>query len=81
MHPNPDIVWILAKRPFFLRKLERNSRYVIREFNEILFTKIEVEDISNIWCQQDGATCHKAETKSIFKIYLADPHKKWTSVW
>ena len=29
--------------------------------NEFLFTKIEEEDISNIWLQQDGATCHTAE--------------------
>ena len=29
--------------------------------NEILFTKIEEEDIGNIWFQQDGATCHTAE--------------------
>ena len=29
--------------------------------NELLFTKIEEEDIDNIWFQQDGATCHTAE--------------------
>ena len=29
--------------------------------NEFLFTKIEGEDIDNIWFQQDGATCHTAE--------------------
>ena len=29
--------------------------------NEILFTKIEEENIGNIWFQQDGATCHTAE--------------------
>ena len=29
--------------------------------NEFLFTKIEEEDIGNIWLQQDGATCHIAE--------------------
>ena len=29
--------------------------------NELLFTKIEEEDIGNIWFQQDGATCHTAE--------------------
>ena len=29
--------------------------------NEFLFTKIEEKDIGNIWFQQDGATCHKAE--------------------
>ena len=29
--------------------------------NEFLLTKIEKEDIDNIWFQQDGATCHTAE--------------------
>ena len=28
--------------------------------NEFLFTKIEEEDIDNIWFLQDGATCHTA---------------------
>ena len=28
--------------------------------NEFLFTKIEEEDIGNIWFQQDGATSHTA---------------------
>ena len=26
-----------------------------------MFTKIEEEDIGNIWFQQDGATCHTAQ--------------------
>ena len=29
--------------------------------NEFLFTKIEEEDIANIWFQHDVATCHTAE--------------------
>ena len=29
--------------------------------NEFSFTKIEEEDIGNIWFQQDSATCHTAE--------------------
>ena len=29
--------------------------------NEFLFTKIEEQDIDNIWFQQDGATCHTTE--------------------
>ena len=29
--------------------------------NAFLFTKIEEEDINNIWLQQDSATCHTAE--------------------
>ena len=28
---------------------------------KFLFTKIEEEDIANIWFQQDGAKCHTAE--------------------
>ena len=30
-------------------------------WNEFLFSKIEEENIGNIWFQQDGATCHTAE--------------------
>ena len=30
-------------------------------FNEFLFTKIEEEDIGNIWFEQDGVTLHTAE--------------------
>ena len=30
--------------------------------NEFLFTKIKKEDIGNIWFQQDGSTCHTADT-------------------
>ena len=29
--------------------------------NEFLFTKIEEEDIDNIWFQKDSVTCHTAE--------------------
>ena len=29
--------------------------------NEFLFTKIEEQDIGNIWFQEDGATCQTAE--------------------
>ena len=29
--------------------------------NDFLFTKIEEQDIGNIWFQRDGATCHTAE--------------------
>ena len=48
-----------------------SSRYwaMLKEF---LFTKLEEEDIGNIWFQQDGATCHTAEAthdvlRSIFE--------------
>ena len=29
--------------------------------NEFLFTKIQEEDIGNIWFQQEGSTCHTVE--------------------
>ena len=40
-----------------------------------MFTKIEEKDISNIWFQQDGATCHKAEAtinvlRPVFEIRI-----------
>ena len=38
-----------------------NSLITIAMLNEFLFTKIEKEDIGNIWFQQDDATCHTAE--------------------
>ena len=39
--------------------------------NEFLFTKIEEEYIGNIWCQQDGATCHTAEaTLDVLRPFL-----------
>ena len=34
--------------------------------NEFLFTKIEEENIGNIWFQPDGAKCHTAE--AIFDV-------------
>ena len=42
-------------------------------FNEFLCTKIEEENIDNIWFQQDGATCHTAEaTLDIFRPVFED---------
>ena len=46
--------------------------------NEFLFTKIEEQDIGNIWFQQDGATCHTAEAtldvlRPFLKIALSAP--------
>ena len=41
--------------------------------NEFLFTKIEEEDIGNIWFQQDGATCHTAEaTLDVLRFVFED---------
>ena len=38
-----------------------------------LFTKIEEDDIGNIWLQQDCATCHKAEaTLDILRLVFGD---------
>ena len=42
------------------------DRAMVKEF---LFTKIEEQNIGNIWFQQDSATCHTAE--EIF--YVLDP--------
>ena len=38
-----------------------NGEHYRAMLNEFLFTKIEEEDIGNIWFQQNGATCHTAE--------------------
>ncbi len=52
--------------PFFLENNQgvavtvNGDRYRAM-LNKFLFTKIEEEDIGNIWFQQDGATCHTAE--------------------
>ena len=34
---------------------------IVVMLNKFLFTKIEEEDIGNIWFQQNGAMCHTAE--------------------
>ena len=52
--------------PFFFENKQGESVTVNGDryramLNEFLFTKIEEEDIGNIWFQQDGATCHTAE--------------------
>ena len=39
-----------------------NGNHYRAMLKEFLFTKIEKEDIGNIWFQQEGATCHTAET-------------------
>ena len=41
--------------------------------NEFLYTKIEEEDIGNIWFQQDGATYHTAEaTLDVLRTVFED---------
>ena len=41
--------------------------------NEFFFTKIEEQDIGNIWFQQDGVTCHTAEdTIDVLSLVFED---------
>ena len=66
-HPKRDTVWcgfwsrgIIG--PFFFENEQGENVTVNGDryramLNEFLFTKIEEEDIGNIWFQQDGATC------------------------
>ena len=42
-----------------------NSNHYRAMLNEFLFTKIEEENIGNIWFQRDGATCPTAEARII----------------
>ena len=51
--------------PFFFENEQEepvtvNGKHYRVMLNEFLFTKIEEEDIGNIWFQQDGPTCHTA---------------------
>ena len=53
-------------RPFFFENdqgeaVTANGDRYRAMLNEFLLTKIEEDDIDNIWFQQDGATCHTAE--------------------
>ena len=53
-------------RPFFFENEQEEAVTVNDDryramLNEFLFTKIDGEDIGNIWFQQDRATCHTAE--------------------
>ena len=64
------LVLILVQRhnwAIFLRKWAWRGSYsqwrsLSGHVERIFFTKIEEEDIGNIWFQQDGATCRTAET-------------------
>ena len=52
--------------------MDHLSSKMSKKLNEFLLTEIEEEVIGNIWFQQDGATCHTAETtldvlRSIFE--------------
>ena len=82
-HPKRVTVWcgfwsrsIIG--PFFFENKQGEAVIVNGDryraiLNEFLFTKIEEEDIGNIWYQQDGATCHKAEaTLDVLRPVFAD---------
>ena len=62
----------------FFENKQRESVAVNRDryraiLNEFLFTKIEEEDITNIWFQQNGATSHTAEaTLDILRPVFVD---------
>ena len=71
-HPKRVTVWwgfwsrsIIG--PFFFANEQGEVAVTVNDdrsratLNEFMFTKIEEEDIGNIWFQQDGATCHTAE--------------------
>ena len=70
-HPKRDTVWCGfwsrgIIEPFFFENEQRQTVTIngVRYWallNKFLFTKIEEEDIGNIWFQQDGATCRTAE--------------------
>ena len=71
MHPKRVTVWcgFWSSGPIMTIFFENEQEEVITvnvdryraTLNEFLFTKIEEEDIGNIWFQQDGATCHTSE--------------------
>ena len=70
-HPKQVAVWcgfwfrgIIG--PFFFESEQGDTVTVNGDsyratLNEFFFTKIEEENIGNIWFQQDGITCHTAE--------------------
>ena len=76
MYPKRVTVWcgLWSRgiiRPFFFENEQEelvtvNGDHYRAMLNEFLFTKIEEEDIGNIWFQQDGATCHTAEATPCF---------------
>ena len=74
------LVRILVQRhnwAIFLRKWARRSRYSQWRWlsDEFLFTKIEEENIGNIWFQQDGTTCHTAEaTLDVLRSFFGKSH-------
>ena len=53
--------WVIFLRKWARRGRTVNGNHYWAMLNEFLFTKIEKEDIGNIWFQQDCTTCHLVE--------------------
>ena len=65
---------ILIQRTFFFENEQGKADRYRAMLNEFLFTKIEEKDIGNICFQQDGATCHTAETAlDVLRPVFEDP--------
>ena len=81
---------ILVQRHFLFFAIEQGEAITVNGdryramLNAFLFTKIEEEDIVNIWFQQDGAACHTAEAtldvlRSVFEDRIIS--RKADVVW
>ena len=75
-HPRHVTLW----RVFFFFENKQEEAVTVNGdryraiLNEFLFTKIEEEDIGNIWLQQDGAKCRTAEaTADVLRPIFEDP--------
>ena len=78
-HPKRVTVWCGfwsggLIEPFFFENEQGEAATVNGDhyrgmLNVFLFTKIEKEDIGNIWFQQDGATSHTAELHSYTRCF------------
>ena len=72
--PSHCLVRILIQRTFFFENEQGKADRYRAMLNEFLFTKIEEKDIGNICFQQDGATCHTAETAlDVLRPVFEDP--------
>ena len=94
MHPKRVTVWcgfwyrgIIG--PFFFENDQEKAVTVNGDryrdmLNEFLCTKIEEEDIGNIWFQQDIATCHTSEAtfdilRPVFEDRIISLKSPWSS--
>ena len=71
--------------PFFFENQQgeavtvNGDRYGVNffnSFNKFLLTKIEEEDIGNIWFEQDAATCHTAEATLDVLLPVFEDHRQ-----